>query len=460
MCLFSALANTVCPPDVSNIGQEIDRWRQIVGKEGTEFEAHRLGNELDRDAFDAFLQVASVWRFMDQPGAPRLIPAKDHHENWQTPGAAFAAFSRSGKLHPLAERYMRLAEAYRAGDPRKFNDLISEIRSDTTALAPRESLRAEMEWFFNRTRVFFRCAVLYVIVFLLICVSWLREDWRKWGTVAFGLLVCVFALHSAGIGIRMYIHGRPPVTNLYASAVFVGWSSVLLGIFLERFWREGMGAACASVTGFLALAISENLTNAGDSMEPLRAVLDSNFWLAVHVPTIAIGYAATFVAGFLGLLFVFRGFFTRSLSENTAASLERMTYGIVCFSLLFGFIGTVTGGIWADRSWGRFWGWDPKENGALLIVLWNASILHARRDGMIRRQGLMALAILGNCVTAWSWFGTNMLNVGLHSYGFMEKTFFWLISFWASQIFMAAVGILPLRMWESFRLNSSEKKND
>ena len=93
-----------------------------------------------------------------------------------------------------------------------------------------------------------------------------------------------------------------------------------------------------------------------------------------------------------------------------------MVYGIVCFATLFSFVGTVLGGIWADQSWGRFWGWDPKENGALIIVLWNALILHARWGGLVRQRGLICLAIFGNIVTSWSWFGTNMLGIGLHSY--------------------------------------------
>jgi cytochrome c biogenesis factor len=128
-----------------------------------------------------------------------------------------------------------------------------------------------------------------------------------------------------------------------------------------------------------------------------------------------------------------------------------MVYGILCFALLFSFLGTVLGGIWADQSWGRFWGWDPKENGALLIVLWCAIVLHARWAGMVQERGVMNLAIFGNIVTAWSWFGVNMLNVGLHSYGFMDAAFMWLVIFVLSQVFIILLGCLPLSVWRSFR---------
>ena len=158
----------------------------------------------------------------------------------------------------------------------------------------------------------------------------------------------------------------------------------------------------------------------------MRAVLDSNFWLATHVVIITIGYSTTFLAGFLGIAYVFyhlKSVVFRQPEGKLKKTLESMIFGITCFSLLFSLVGTVLGGIWADQSWGRFWGWDAKENGALLIVIWNALLLHARFSGIARTRGLATIAIFGNIVTAWSWFGTNMLGVGLHSYGFMDKAF-------------------------------------
>jgi ABC-type transport system involved in cytochrome c biogenesis permease subunit len=136
-------------------------------------------------------------------------------------------------------------------------------------------------------------------------------------------------------------------------------------------------------------------------------------------------------------------------------TLARMIYGITCFAILFSFIGTVLGGIWADQSWGRFWGWDPKENGAILIVLANAIVLHARWGGLVRDRGVAILAIFGNIVTAWSWFGTNMLGVGLHSYGFMDSALGWLMVFVVSQLLLIAIANIPLHHWRSFAGNRS-----
>ena len=129
----------------------------------------------------------------------------------------------------------------------------------------------------------------------------------------------------------------------------------------------------------------------------------------------------------------------------------RIIYGVTCFAILFSFFGTVLGGLWADDSWGRFWGWDPKENGALIIVMWNALILHARWDKMIADRGLAVLAIGGNIVTSWSFFGVNQLGIGLHSYGFTSGVAIALDLFALSQLILIAIGCISVRKWWSFQ---------
>ena len=223
----------------------------------------------------------------------------------------------------------------------------------------------------------------------------------------------------------------------------------LLGLGVEYFYRSGSGLFVGAVSGFLTLMVARGLSSSGDTMAVLQAVLDTNFWLATHVIVITLGYAATYLAGLLGALFIIRGTATKSLSPQESKRLAQMIYGIVCFATLFSFVGTILGGIWADQSWGRFWGWDPKENGALIIVLWNALILHARWGGMARARGIAVLAVAGNIITSWSWFGVNMLGRGLHSYGFIDSAAFWLIVFVASQLALIALGSWPLRLWRS-----------
>jgi ABC-type transport system involved in cytochrome c biogenesis permease subunit len=265
---------------------------------------------------------------------------------------------------------------------------------------------------------------------------------------AYGLLVAGTVVHTLGLVSRVILQGRPPVTNLYSSAVFVGWAAVVLGVVLERMYRRGFGTAVAAAAGFCSLLVAHHLAADGDTMEMMRAVLDSNFWLATHVVTITIGYSGTFLAGAIAIGWTIREHVAPKLDPATGKALSSMVYGVVCFALFFSFLGTVLGGIWADQSWGRFWGWDPKENGALLIVLWNAVILHARWGGLVRERGIMAMAIFGNVITSLSWFGVNMLGVGLHSYGFMDKAFWALSGFIASQLALMAIALLPRQFWK------------
>ena len=358
--------------------------------------------------------------------------------------------SAAGEIHPVVKKYALIGDAYRAEQCRRcsinMSILSRMVRQRTADRSETDIVRISLQpsrvpspkaWRFTSLRFF-----------SLAFPGWLEPALNR---SAFYLLLLALAIHTFGLVSRMYLQERPPVTNLYSSAIFIGWGAVIVALILERIFRDGIGAACAGAIGFITLIIAHHLAGSGDTLEMLQAVLDTNIWLATHVVAITTGYSAMFLAGMLAIIYVIRGVFTRSLKKETADSLARMTYGVVCFATLFSFVGTVLGGIWADQSWGRFWGWDPKENGAVLIVLWCAIILHARWGGFIRQRGLMIMAIFGNVVTSFSWFGVNMLGVGLHSYGFMQKAFPWLVGFMLSQLALMAIAAMPLERWRSFR---------
>jgi ABC-type transport system involved in cytochrome c biogenesis permease subunit len=250
---------------------------------------------------------------------------------------------------------------------------------------------------------------------------------------------------------RMYLMDRPFVfvTNLYSSAVFIGAVCTGLGLLVELIFRNGVGSVLAGVTAALSLFIAHLLGMDGDTMGVMQAVLDTNFWLATHVTVESMGYASTFAAGFVALAFILLGVLTPWLNRDLYKTLASVVYGVLCFATLLSFTGTVLGGIWADQSWGRFWGWDPKENGALLIVIWNALILHARWAGIVKQRGVAVLAVLGNIAVTWSWFGTNQLGVGLHAYGFRSGMAFWIVASSLSFLGVAVLGMLPPRLWRS-----------
>jgi ABC-type transport system involved in cytochrome c biogenesis permease subunit len=282
--------------------------------------------------------------------------------------------------------------------------------------------------------------------------------WLGWSgplnRAAVAWVLVAFAVHTFALIARMYISGRPPVTNLYSSAIFIGWGSVALCLLFNLFLRNGILMIVAATAGYLTLGIAHHLSLDGDTFSVLQAVLDTQFWLATHVTCITLGYATTYLAGLLGIVYLARGLATPWLTPEDGKTLYRMIYGTLCFSIFFSFVGTVLGGLWADDSWGRFWGWDPKENGALIIVLWNALCLHARWGGMVKERGLALLAIAGNICVSWSWFGVNELGVGLHSYGFREGTIQTLGLFCLSQLALIAIGLIPTKYWWSTRAQS------
>jgi ABC-type transport system involved in cytochrome c biogenesis permease subunit len=370
-------------------------------------------------------------------------PSSKDNDGWRNLPDSVIDSADTGKLHPAALAYARLGDAYRAGDFTAFNSSVADYRKWLSANRPEQLRKSSAETVFNRFAPFYQSMALYVVAFLCAAISWLRSG-SVLRSAAFRILILGFAVHTAGLITRMVLEGRPPVTNLYSSAVFIGWGVIVLSILLELYHRNAIGTAVAAVIGFATLLIAHHLSLSGDTLEMMRAVLDTNFWLATHVVIITLGYSSSFLAGSIAIAWILRRAFG-GMQPAVSTSMRGMVYGIICFATLASFVGTVLGGIWADQSWGRFWGWDPKENGALLIVIWNAIILHARWGGMVKERGMMVMAVFGNIVTSWSWFGTNMLGIGLHSYGFTDAAFLWLSAFIVSQLLIMAISFLPQR---------------
>ena len=364
--------------------------------------------------------------------------------------------------NPLADKMAVVLTSYKGGNATEFNTAVADYRNaiqtespaeltGTTSIATRGIERIfgsfyGFESHFNQFDPFMLSSVMYLLAFCLGVLGLLIWQGPLQRT-ALWLMLLGFAVQTLAILARIYISGRPPVTNLYSSAVFIGWGCVLLAIILEWIYRMGIGTILGTVVGFLTLRVAYGLAADGDTFVVLQAVLDTQFWLATHVVAITLGYSTTFLAGGLGILYILFQLATKfgaTFPSSARDALPRMIYGVLCFAIFFSFVGTVLGGLWADDSWGRFWGWDPKENGALIIVLWNALVLHARWAGIIRARGLAVLAVAGNITTAWSWFGVNELGVGLHSYGFTEGVLVNLSWFVLSQLLIIGIGCLPL----------------
>jgi ABC-type transport system involved in cytochrome c biogenesis permease subunit len=454
---YLRLKSSLQPENSENFTEEVALYEKAIPGGVT---ALKQGDKTD--SADVQILAKEFKRFdqLEEIAYPMIVPPTDpsNANGWKNVGASLKEAMRDGSVNPAVKAYAAMATAYAKDQPAAFNAAVEQYRDGfLKGKFDKQLTKGRQEQFFNRFEFFIKALTIYLVALLFGCAFWFR--WSPWLRITgVGLALVAFVVHVTGLIFRMHLEGRPPVTNLYSSAIFVGFGAVTLGLILERIFRDGIGLVTASFIGFGTLVIAHNLSLDGDTMKLLQAVLDTNIWLATHVVIITLGYASMFLAGFLAIVYVLRGLLTKTFSATSAKSLTRMVYGIVCFATLFSFVGTVLGGIWADQSWGRFWGWDPKENGALIIVLWCAVILHARWGGMIRERGLMGLAIFGNIVTSYSWFGVNMLGVGLHSYGFMDQAFKWLVGFIISQIVLIALTALPPRYWRSPIFGASSTK--
>ena len=459
MTLYFRLKNSIQPQDAKDWAAELAALDLLIPPGIAAARASEAGRPYDTNALEALLRPVGRMQVMSRLEPPLVIPPQDpvrQPENWTRTGEALMSHIRGEPLPAAVSDYAAMVSAFRQGRGADFNQAVGRYHDRLQGAHSQEILKTSREQFFNHLAPFYKAMVIYVAAFLLAVCYWFNfSEWAR--RSAFGLIGFGFLIHTLGLLFRMWLEGRPPVTNLYSSAIFIGWGAIVLGMLLERFWRNSIGLVVASAIGFITLVIAHNLSLKEDTLQMMEAVLDTNFWLATHVVIVTLGYASTFVAGFLAMVYIVRGFFTKSLDVNTGRSLARMVYGIVCFATLFSFVGTVLGGIWADQSWGRFWGWDPKENGALIIVLWNAMILHARWGALVKDRGLMCMAIAGNIVTAWSWFGVNMLGIGLHSYGWMSGAFKWLALFVVSQLLLIAIGFLPPTLWRSNALKPTTR---
>jgi ABC-type transport system involved in cytochrome c biogenesis permease subunit len=446
--LYEQLKNTVQPEMAQDWPAEFAAYEKLIPDAVAAVKAQQAGQKFDQEVFSQFAGYIQAFQYMSNLEPPLVLPPNGSHD-WRRMGDALLDAPHGVPIDNAIRDYVKMSAALAADKPDDFNAAVRDYRSTLVPAQAKALAKGRAEVFFNQMEPFYNAMVIYILAGLLAVFSWfnLSETLRR---SAVWLTALALVIHTIGLIYRMALEGRPPVTNLYSSAIFIGWGACLLGLILEKFHKNGIGIVTASGIGFITLIIAHHLALEGDTMEMMRAVLDTNFWLATHVVAVTTGYASTFVAGFLALIYILRGMFTKTMDEATGKSLARMIYGIVCFATLFSFVGTVLGGIWADQSWGRFWGWDPKENGALIIVLWNALILHLRWGGMVRERGLVVCAIGGNIVTSWSWFGVNMLGIGLHSYGFTDAAFKWLVLFVVSQLVFIGLGLLPAKLWRSF----------
>jgi ABC-type transport system involved in cytochrome c biogenesis permease subunit len=363
-------------------------------------------------------------------GLPLLPP--EEGEKWLSPWELMDSEKLSDRqLQNLGQLERCLAAIY-GGDPTAVS------QADAFGRLVAGDAAVDLELFYNRSSLFDRSLYCYIGGFLLLLAGQLVIPvWARRFSIV--LLIAGAGLHTAGLFIRMLIMGRAPVSNLYESVVFVGLVAVVMGLIVELVRRDRIGLLTAATLGAAFHFLGLRYAAEGDTMGMLVAVLDSNFWLATHVVTITIGYGAAMVAALVGHILLVQ-LIARPAACEQAESLLQTARGTAVTALFFTTLGTILGGIWADQSWGRFWGWDPKENGALLIILWLLFVLHGRLAGMLGKAAYASTLGLTSITVVMAWFGVNLLSVGLHNYGFSQKNLIWITVITILEIIFATGG--------------------
>ncbi len=357
----------------------------------------------------------------------------------------------SGRV-PQAQRLemlvAALVTAYREGDRAGVQAAGAALGRRLAESAPGvypSQRQLALELHYNSLQPYRIAWILYLAGLLLLLSSFPLAS-RAVTAAGFVAIVSGFALVSYGMLLRILIAGRPPVTNMYETIVFVSWGGMLFALIFEAIYRARFFAVCASAVATIALLIADSVPIFDGSISPLVPVLRDNMWLTIHVLTIMLGYAAFTLAMALGHLNLGLYFFAPRRA-GLLKSLSLFLYRALQLGTLFLAVGTMLGGVWASYSWGRFWGWDPKETWALIATLGYLAVLHARFVGWIKDFGMAVGSLLGYLLVLMAWYGVNfVLGTGLHSYGFGSGGYWYVGGFVAFEVLVIAAALLRRRL--------------
>jgi cytochrome c-type biogenesis protein CcsB len=292
------------------------------------------------------------------------------------------------------------------------------------------TFRVDAERTLNSLHPFARSTLPYLLAFLLLIIAYFvglfRNDGKPWSwkhpLYSIGMLAFVagFALHTYGFVLRWIASGRAPLSNGHESLLWVALAVALAGLIFEVLSKTAAAGALGALLTAVVLGVSM-MAAFDPAIGPLVPVLAS-YWLNIHVTIITASYGFLGLACFLGLLTLvlyvvnWRGA-GRPAVDAAVAKLDRLNVDVMIAGLGLLSVGTLLGGVWANESWGRYWGWDPKETWALVSILIYATILHFRWIPKLNNPYVQAT---GSFLAIWSivmtYFGVNYLLVGLHSY--------------------------------------------
>ena len=305
--------------------------------------------------------------------------------------------------------------AVREGEEAKiapaFDHLQARLHAANPAAVPAH-WRLNLEVFYNHVRPFTIARWIYVLAVVLLLVSLVRNA-PSVGRVGIGVFVLAAAVHGGGIALRVILSRRPPVANFYETMLWLPFVAVVTSLVFERLYHARYFTLASAILAAMVLTLSSHVP-LDSSITPIVAVLRSNYWLTVHVLTIVASYGALALA--VVLAHIDGVMFLSNAQERSRQALGFFVYRTLQVGVVLLASGIMLGAVWANASWGRYWGWDPKETWALITLLWYLALLHGRFAGWLRGVGVSLATIAGFFLLLMTYYGVSFYLVGLHSY--------------------------------------------
>jgi cytochrome c-type biogenesis protein CcsB len=351
-----------------------------------------------------------------------IIPAPaSEMDPWVDP-SGWSKYYPEVQVVPLQPQLQTIANSYVQGDGFNFSRASNQLRENLRVLSPSiypGDQKLRLEYFYNHLEAFYRAIWCYGIALVILIAAHLRKRGGMLQNIGVAVAILGLVFQATGIVMRCMIAGRPPVTNMYESIIWVSFAVSFFGmIFFVRYRAHIYLLAALPVTLIALLLVHQMPIAMPSSIEPLVPVLRDNFWLTIHVLTITLSYAAFALAMGFGHILLWR--YARNPAVARAdAPMHFWLYRVLQLGVLLLAAGTILGGVWANYSWGRFWGWDPKETWALIALLCYILALHGRLAGWWTQFGLAVASVVCFLAVLMAWYGVNfVLGKGLHSYGF------------------------------------------
>ena len=399
----------------------IPELNRLIGEAHALRAAEKPLDRIQSEAMAVGERLGLLAHLMDGSAFLIVPAAAKETDPWVVP-PDFPKYYSEQQFEPARAQLQAVATTYTQPDSFQFSRAGKMLRDNLRSLSPQiypPDQRLQLEYFSNHLQAFYRAIWIYALAFLLLLIGHLRGRGNWLRNIGVTAAVIGIGLHATGIVLRCLIGGRPPVTNMYESVIWVSFAASAFALVFFAVYRSALYLIAALPATMLALLLVHQMPIAmPSSIDPLVPVLRDNFWLTVHVLTITLGYAAFLLAWAFGhvLLMLYVWWPARTRANQT---LHFLLYRVIQLGVLLLAAGTILGGVWANYSWGRFWGWDPKETWALIALLCYITTLHGRLAGWWTQFGLVVASAVCFLSVLMAWYGVNfVLGKGLHSYGF------------------------------------------